>query len=88
MAQHKSAEKRIRQTARRTATNRVRKSRIKTSLKEVESAIASGNKKAAQAALKAAQPQLMRGVSKGVVNKLTAARKMSRLSARVKSIQT
>jgi len=88
MAQHTSAEKRIRQTAKRTSVNRARKSRIKTSLKEVETAIAAGNKKAAEAALKAAQPQLMRGVSKGVTNKLTASRKISRLSARVKFLKT
>lgn len=87
MAQHKSAEKRIRQTASRSVVNRARSSRIKTSIKEVETAIATGNKKAAQTALQAAQPELMRGVSKGVVNKQAAARKMSRLSARIKALK-
>lgn len=86
MANHKSAKKRIRQTERRTEVNRARKSRIKTYLKKVETAIAAGDKNAAAEALRAAQPELMRGVSKGVVRKETASRKMSRLSARVKSL--
>jgi small subunit ribosomal protein S20 len=86
MANHTSAEKRIRQTARRTATNRSREGRIKTSIKKVESAIASGKKSEAQAALRAAQPEIMRGVSKGALKKETASRKISRLSARVKSL--
>jgi small subunit ribosomal protein S20 len=86
MAHHKSAQKRIRQTARRTAVNRARKTAIRTSLKKVEAAIASGNAKAAQTALREAQPTLMRGVSRGAWGKLSASRKMSRLSARVKSL--
>ena len=86
MANHKSAEKRIRQTAKRTEVNRDRVSRIKTFLKKVESAIASGNKAQAQEALKAAQPELMRGVSKGVFKLNTASRKVSRLSARIKKL--
>jgi small subunit ribosomal protein S20 len=86
MAHHKSAQKRIRQTESRTEINRARKSRIKTFLKKVESAIESGNKTAASEALKAAQPELMRGVTKGVYKKETASRKMSRLAARVKSL--
>lgn len=86
MANHKSAEKRIRQTTTRTAVNRKRVSRIRTSLKKVETAIASGNKPAAQQALKEAQPELMHGVSKGVVKLGTASRKMSRLSARIKKL--
>jgi small subunit ribosomal protein S20 len=86
MANHKSAEKRIRQTTTRTAVNRKRTSIIKTSLKKVEAAIASGNKAAAQAALKEAQPTLMSGVSKGVVKLGTASRKMSRLSSRIKKL--
>ena len=86
MANHKSAEKRIRQTATRTAVNRKRTSIIKSSLKKVEAAIASGNKAAAMQALKAAQPDLMSGVSKGVVKLGTASRKMSRLSARIKKL--
>jgi small subunit ribosomal protein S20 len=86
MANHKSSEKRIRQTVTRTAVNRLRMSRIKAHLKKVETAIASGNKSAAQQALKEAQPQLMRGVSKGVVKSSAASRKMSRLSARIKKL--
>lgn len=86
MANHKSAQKRIRQTARRTEVNGARISRIRTFIKKVETAVAAGDKAAAQAALKAVQPELMRGVSKGVLKLGTASRKMSRLSARVKKI--
>lgn len=86
MAQHRSAEKRNRQTVRRTEVNRARKSRIRTFIRTVETAIASGNKNAAQEALKSAQPEIMRGVSKGVLKLGTASRKMSRLSARIKSL--
>ena len=86
MANHKSAEKRIRQTAKRTETNRSRESRIKTFLKKVEAAIATGNKAQAQEAFKIAQPELMRGVSKGVYKLGTASRKVSRLSARIKKL--
>ena len=66
--------------------NKARRSRIRTFIRKVEEAIASGNAEAAKAALQAAQPELMRGVTKGVVHKNTAARKMSRLSARVKAL--
>ena len=86
MANHKSAEKRIRQTATRTAVNRLRTSRIRASLKKVELAIASGNKSAAQTALREAQPELMSGVGKGIVKLGTASRKMSRLSGRIKKL--
>lgn len=86
MANHKSAKKRIRQTEARTVVNRNRMSRIRTFLKKVEASIEAGNKSDAQQALKTAQPELMRGVSKGVVKKGTASRKMSRLSARIKKI--
>jgi small subunit ribosomal protein S20 len=86
MANHKSAEKRIRQTAARTEVNRARVSRIRTFIKKVESAIATGKKAEAQQALKEAQPELMRGVSKGVVKKGSASRKLSRLSARIKNL--
>jgi small subunit ribosomal protein S20 len=86
MANHKSAEKRIRQTATRTAVNRKRTSIIRSSLKKVEAAIATGSKAAAMEALKAAQPELMSGVSKGVVKLGTASRKMSRLSSRIKKL--
>lgn len=85
MANTPQSEKRARQAQARYAVNKQRRSRIRTFLRKVEEAIASGDNAAAQAALKAAQPELMRGVSKGVVNKNTAARKMSRLSARVKA---
>ena len=87
MANHKSAEKRIRQTERRTEVNRARISRIRTFLKKVETAIATGDKSAADAAFREAQPELMRGVSKGVLHKNTVSRKISRLSARIKAIK-
>ena len=87
MANHKSAKKRIRRNANRAEINKSRISRIRTFLKRVEMAIASGDKGAAQAALKEAQPELMRGVSKGVLHKNTASRKMSRLSAKVKTVE-
>ncbi|MFC5310820.1 30S ribosomal protein S20 [Azospirillum rugosum] len=86
MANHKSAEKRIRQTARRTEINRNRVSRIRTFVKKVESAIETGNKAEAAEAFKAAQPELMRGASKGVLHKNTVSRKLSRLSARIKAL--
>lgn len=86
MANHKSAEKRIRQTERRTEVNRDRVSRIRTFIKKVEAAIAAGNKAEATEALKAAQPEVMRGVSKGVLKLGTASRKVSRLSARIKKL--
>ena len=86
MAQHKQAKKRIRQIVRRTKVNRARVSRIRTYLKGVETAIASGDKDAAQTALRAAQPEIMRGVTKGVIHRNQAARKISRLSARIKAI--
>jgi small subunit ribosomal protein S20 len=86
MANHKSAEKRARQIERRTAVNRARTSRIKTFVKKVEAAIATGDKTAAAEALRTAQPELQRGVTKGVVHKNTASRKLSRLSARVKAL--
>ncbi|HUC64893.1 MAG TPA: 30S ribosomal protein S20 [Stellaceae bacterium] len=86
MATHVSAEKRIRQTARRTVVNRARLSRLRTFVKKVETAIAAGDKEAARAALKEAQPELQRGAQKGVVHKNAVARKLSRLSARIKSL--
>ncbi len=86
MAHIKSAKKRIRQTERRTQVNRARVSRIRTFVKKVELAIAGGDKNAAEDALRVAQPELMRGVTKGVVHKNTAARKMSRLAARIKAM--
>lgn len=86
MAQHKSAEKRNRQTIRRTAINRVRIGRIRTMVKAVEAAVIKGDKKKAQEALLVAQPVIMSGVSKGVLKLATASRKMSRLSASVKAL--
>jgi len=86
MANHKSAEKRIRQTETRTEVNRARMSRVRTFIKKVESAIANGKQPEAQQALKEAQPEIMRGVSKGVIKKGTASRKISRLSARIKNL--
>ncbi|PRY77585.1 small subunit ribosomal protein S20 [Yoonia maritima] len=86
MANTPQAKKRARQNEARFAVNKMRRSRIRTYLRFVEEAIASGDKDAAAAALKAAQPELMRGVTKGVVHKNTAARKISRLASRVKAI--
>jgi len=86
MATHKSAEKRIRQTERRTAVNRARVSRIRTFVKKVETAIASGDRNAAVAAFAAAQPELHRGVNRGVLHQNTVARKLSRLNSRIKAL--
>jgi len=86
MANSPQAKKRARQIERRTDVNKARRSRIRTYLRKVEEAIASGDKDAAMAALRAAQPELMRGVTKGVYHKNTASRKVSRLAARVKSL--
>lgn len=86
MANHASAKKRIRTNARRNEVNTARKSRIRTFLKKVETAITSGDAKAAADAFKAIQPELMRGVSKNIIEKNTAARKMSRLNARIKAL--
>lgn len=86
MANTPQSQKRARQTERRTAVNKARRSRIRTFLKKVEVALAGGDAEAAKVALQTAQPELMRGVSKGVVHKNTAARKISRLAARVKAL--
>ena len=86
MANSPQAKKRARQTERRTAVNKARRSRLRTFLRKVEEALAGGDAAIAAAALKTAQPELMRGVTKGVVHKNTAARKISRLSARVKAL--
>lgn len=86
MANTASARKRIRQNAVRNARNTARKSRMRTFVRKVEELIASGDKAAAQDALKAAQPVMQRTVIKGVSHKNTVARKISRLSARIKSI--
>ena len=86
MANHKSAKKRIRRNQARAEINKSRISRIRTFIKKVESAIGTGDVAAAKLALKEAQPEIMRGVSKGVLHKNTASRKMSRLAASVKKI--
>jgi small subunit ribosomal protein S20 len=86
MAHHASAKKRHRRAVRRTAINRARMGRVRTFVKKVELAIGSGDKTAAQQALREAQPELHRGVTKGVVHKNTAARRLSRLSARIKAM--
>jgi len=86
MANTPQAKKRIRRNANRAEINGSRMSRIRSFVKKVETALAAGDKEAAQAALRTAQPELARGVSKGVLHKNTAARKMSRLSKRVASI--
>jgi small subunit ribosomal protein S20 len=88
MANTAQSAKRARQSERRQDINKMRKSRIRTFLRKVEEAIASGDKDAAAAALKAAQPELMRGVTKGLFHKNTASRKVSRLAARVKAVGT
>jgi len=86
MANTAQSKKRVRQIERRTAVNKNRRSSIRTYLRKVEEAISGGDQAAAQEALKTAQPHLMRGVSKGIFHKNKAARKLSRLSQRVKAI--
>lgn len=86
MAHTRSAQKRIRQTETRTAVNRARRSRVRGNLRAVEDALASGDAAAAAAALKAAEPEVMRGVTKGVMHKNTAARRVSRLAKRVNAL--
>jgi small subunit ribosomal protein S20 len=86
MPHHKSAEKRLRQTEKRTAINRARMSRVRTFVKKVESAINTGDKAAAQSALQLAQPEMHRATTKGVLHKNTVARKLSRLAARINAL--
>ena len=86
MANTTSAKKATRKIARRTEVNKARRSRMRTFLRKVEEAIASGDKAGAAEALKAAQPEIMRAAQKGVVHKNTASRKVSRLAARVKTL--
>ncbi len=86
MANTPQSKKRARQNERRNEINKARRSRIRTFLRRVEEAIEAGDKDAASSALVSTQPELMRGVTKGVYHKNTAARKMSRLTARIKSI--
>jgi small subunit ribosomal protein S20 len=86
MPHHKSAEKRLRQTEKRTAINRARMSRVRTFVKKVEAAISSGDREAAQSAFRVAQPELHRATTKGVLHKNTVARKLSRLAARINAL--
>ncbi len=86
MANTASARKRIRQTEKRTVRNRARRSRVRTFLRKVEQAIAEGDKSVAQEAFKAAQPELQRAATKGVLHRNSVARKLSRLSSRIKGI--
>ncbi len=86
MANHKSAKKRIRRNANRALINGARISRIRTFVKKVEAAIAAGDPAAAREALRVAQPELQRGVSRGVLHRNTASRKISRLSSRIKAM--
>lgn len=88
MANTAQSKKRARQSEAAYTVNKARRSRIRTFLRKVEEALASGNQDAAALALKSAQPELARGVSKGVLHKNTVARKMSRLSSRVKALAT
>lgn len=86
MANTSSAKKATRKIARRTAVNKNRRSRVRTFLRRVEEALASGDKAEAQAAFIAAQPELMRAASKGVMHANTASRKVSRLASRLKTL--
>ncbi|NQY12264.1 MAG: 30S ribosomal protein S20 [Henriciella sp.] len=86
MANTKSAKKMVRKIATRTEVNKARRSRMRTYVRKVEEAIEAGDKSAASEALKAAQPEIMRAAGKGVIHKNTSARKVSRLSARVKAM--
>ena len=86
MAHHKSALKRIRRSLRRTAINRMRVSRVRGLMKKVEEAIAGGDQDVARAALRAAEPEIMRGANRGVIKRNTASRKVSRMAARVNAI--
>lgn len=87
MANHASARTRVRRNARRAVINGSRVSRMRTFIKKIEQAIQSGDAKAAEAAFKNAQPEIDRGVAKGVLHKNTAARKLSRLSTRIKALK-
>jgi small subunit ribosomal protein S20 len=88
MANNPSARKRIRQTETRTERNQARRSRMRTFVRKVEAAIAGGDRAAAAEALRAAQPEMQRAATKGVAHRNTVTRKLSRLSARIKSLPT
>jgi small subunit ribosomal protein S20 len=81
-----SAKKRVRQTARRTAVNKNRKTRVRSAIRKAEEAIAAGDKAAAAAAIKAAEPEIMRGAGKGVLHRRAASRKVSRLNQALKKM--
>jgi small subunit ribosomal protein S20 len=87
MAHHRSAKKRIRQIEKRTLINRARTSRIKTHIKKVETAVAAGDVEAAEAAFRMAEPEVRRGVSKGVLQRNTASRRISRLARTVNALR-
>jgi small subunit ribosomal protein S20 len=86
MANIASAKKRIRRTERQTEVNRQRRSRVRSFVKRVDAAVEAGDKEAAVNALRAAQPEIMRGAAKGIMHKNTASRKVSRLTRRVKAL--
>tara|TARA_R110001592_G_scaffold3525_6_gene19810 strand:- start:7512 stop:7772 length:261 start_codon:yes stop_codon:yes gene_type:complete len=86
MANHASAKKRVRRNNKRADINTARRSRIRTFVKKVETEISAGNADGAKQALIAAQPELHKGISKGLLHKNTVARKLSRLSARIKAL--
>ncbi|MCF6320586.1 MAG: 30S ribosomal protein S20 [Rhizobiaceae bacterium] len=86
MANTRSAKKAVRKIAQRTEVNKARRTRVRTFIRKVDEAVEGGDKKAASEALKAAQPEIMRAVTKGIMKKKTASRKVSRLAARVKKI--
>lgn len=86
MANTISAKKAVRKIARRTEVNKNRRSRVRSFVRKVEEALASGDKSAAETALRAAQPELMRAATKGVLHGNTASRKVSRLARRVKAL--
>jgi len=86
MANTKSAKKMVRKIAQRTEVNKARRSRVRTFIRKVEEEIMSGDKEKAAEALKKAQPEIMRAVTKGIMHKNTSSRKVSRLSARIKAM--
>ncbi|MEQ8746496.1 30S ribosomal protein S20 [Pyruvatibacter sp.] len=86
MANTRSAKKMVRKIARRTEVNRARRSRMRTFIRQVEEAIATGDAAASKAALQAAQPEIMRAAGRGILHKNTASRKVSRLSSRIKAL--
>jgi small subunit ribosomal protein S20 len=87
MPNTRTAKKAMRQTRRRTEINKSRKSRVRTFIRKVEEAISAGDASAARDALKAAQPEIMRGAQKGIMHKNTASRKISRLAQRIKALE-